>query len=322
VSLGYTVLFFTGTDFGWPSSFVASLLLFVAVVYDYAFGGGTSGESDTETTQGTGVGPLHIDIVGFVVTQLLLVHSILLATGWGQFANSSTFGALAFLVYTTTTAAFAGYAVVTREVVVSRTSEEVHEILIGVLGDVYDIENDVLREDIASKMRMTADCLDGVKIPTNVEDGYGEVPAVVPRRKPDRRSIQELAESVIKTAVDESFTGYIIHDENVLLFRNGLLIKYYRDGEYGYEIEDIKDTVGDATFHSVEHSTLNDLDDITPNEGDVTDSEEVKKEIETKEEQKDEHKEGEGKTLDIGGEEIDMDEMFQKADEIMEDLSE
>lgn len=321
VSLLYSVLSLTGIGFGWKSAFVASVLILGAVAYDYAFQGGVPEEIPDIQQAEEDVDPLTIDVVGFVVAEILLVYAILLATGWGSFANSPAFGSLAFLVYTGTAAAFAGYAVVTREVVVSRTSDEVHEILVGVLGDLRDIEQDILRKDIASKMRRASETLDGVKLPTNVEDEYGEVPAVISTRRPDRREAGISSKELLDKAAEDRFTGYVVHGDNVLVFRNGMLSKYYRsgEGEYGYEAADLEGETGDATFHSLDHPTLNDLDDITPKEEEVTDPEEIKEEMEAEEEEEEEE---DDQMLDIGGEEINMDEMFQKADEIMDDLSE
>jgi len=323
VSLAYSALSLTGIGFGWVSAFIASLLILGAVAYDYAFQGGMPDDVPDVREAEEDVDPLTIDVVGFVVAEILLVYAILLATGWGSFANSPAFGALSFLVYTGTAAAFAGYAVVTREVVVSRTSDEVHEVLVGLLGDLQDVENEVLREDMASKMRQVSETLDGVKLPTDVEDEHGEVPAVVSTRRPSRRETDAASKEILDEAAEGRFTGYVVHGDNVLIFRNGMLSKYYRsdESEYGYEAAELEGELGDSTFHPLDHSTLNDLDDITPKEEDVADPEEVKEEIEA-EGEGDEEEESEDQMLDIGGEEINMDEMFEKADEIMDDLSE
>lgn len=293
-------------------------VVFAAVVYEYVFAEGTPEDLSADSIRDVESDPLHIDVVGFAVVELIVVYSVLLATGWGELANSAVFGALAFLVYVSTVATFAGYAVVTREVVLSRTDDEVHEILVGVLGDISAIDDDVLRQDISSRMRLVADCLDGVKLPTEVEDEHGEVPVVLSTRRPDARRLEATPDEVIDAAAEKGFTGYVVLDGAALLFRNGAMSKYYRDGEYGYDPDELGDTVADATFHSLDHLTLNELDDVTPKDEDVVDPDEV----EAEEDEEETEEEEKSKTLNVGGEEIDMEEMFEKADEVMEDLSE
>ncbi len=318
VSAGYTVLAAAGVGAGPFSALVAAVVVFAAVVYGYVFREGIPDDFSSESLSELDADPLHIDVVGFAIVEILIVYSILLATGWGEFANSPAFGVLAFLVYAGTVSAFAGYAVVTREVVVSRTDDEVHELLAGVLGDISAIEDDVLRDDIASRMRLVADCLDGVKLPTEVEDEHGEVPVVLSTRRPDARRVEASVDEVLDVADEKGFTGYAVHGETVFLFRNGSMAKYYRDGEYGYDADGFDDTVADVTFHTLDHRTLNELDDVTPKDEDVVDPDEV----EAREEEEDDEDEERSQTLNVGGEEIDMEEMFEKADEVMEDLSE
>jgi len=58
---------------------------------------------------------------------------------------------------------------------------------------------------------------------------------------------------------------------------------------------------------------------VTPKDEDVVDPDEVEAE---EGDEETEAEDAESKTLNVGGEEIDMEEMFEKADEVMEDLSE
>jgi hypothetical protein len=319
LTVGYTAVVAAGVGITWLSTLVGFVVVFASVVYGYAFREGIPEDLSSEALQELESDPLHIDVVGLAVAEILVVYTVLLLTGWGEFASSASFATLAFLVYVGTVAAFAGYAVVTREIVVSRTDDEVHELLVGVLGDVSEVEDDVLRGDIATKMRLVADCLDGVKLPTQLEDEYGEVPVVLSTRKPDARHVETETQEIIEIAREMTFTGYVVHDECVVLFRNGSMSKYYRDGEYGYDTEELDSTVADATFHSLDHSTLNDLDDVTPQDRDVVEPEEVDME---EEERGEEDETDSSKTISVGGDEIDVEEMFEKADEIMDDLSE
>jgi hypothetical protein len=101
------------------------------------------------------------------------------------------------------------------------------------------------------------------------------------------------------------------------LFRNGVLAKWYEDGEYGHDKEGIEERVADATFHTLDHTTLNHLDDVTPQDEDVVEPDEVEPD---EGDEDDDEDTGGSKTLNVGGEEIDMEEMFEKADEVMEEL--
>lgn len=309
--LGYVVLSFWSLPVGWRGTVVAAAVVLAAVVYDYA---AVEGE-DSE---------VNVDVVGFAVAEVLVLRSVVTSTGWSGFADSPTFGAIAFLVYGGTVAAFAGHAAVTREVIVSRTDDEIHRTLFGVLGNLRIIEDGTTRKKMAAEMRRAAASLDGVELPSVVEDNEGAVPVVVSERQPDGRLFTAEVEEVLETAANDGFTGYVVYGNGVLIFRNGGLSKFYADGEYGYDPRELEDRITEATFHSLEHGTLNDLDEVTPSEkrgaAVVTGEkdETVPVEEETSEEETGE--EGGGSKIEIGGEEIDVEEMFEKADEIIDEL--
>jgi len=314
----YTVLAAAGVDVGAATASVGAVAVFGAVIYGYVFHDGVPDDLSSDALRDIEADPLHIDVVGFAVAEILFAYAVLAATGWSGFARSAAFATLAFTVYVGTVAAFAGYAVVTREIVVSRTDDEVHELLFGVLGDVSGIEDDVLRDDIASKMRLVAECLDGVKLPTEVEDEYGEVPAVLSTRKPDARRVEVSTDEVAEAARDRGLTGYAVHGGTALLFRNGTFAKGYEDGEYCHEADGLDDRVADATFHTLDHTTLNHLDDVTPQGEEVVEPDEV--DVADEEGGETEELDEAHKTLNVGGDEIDMEEMFEKADEVMDEL--
>lgn len=320
LALGYVLASYWEIGVDWRMSFVAAAVVFGAVVYGYAFDSDDEGE--------------EVDIVGFAVAEVLVVYSIVIGTGWEAFGNSATFGALAFLVYAGTVAGFAGYAVVTREVIVSRTDDEIHEALIGATAEVYyldEVEGDA-RYGLASYLREASESLDGVRVPTLVSDGEGRVPIVVSTRSPDGRLFATDTDEILKTAKEERLTGYAVYGNNVLFFRNGSLSKYYHDGGFRFDGDELGESVTEATFHALDHSTLVDLDDVTPKPETVMaeggSEEEEKEALEIAAESgtegsggEDEDGEG-GQKLDIGGEEIDMEEMFEKADEVMEEMEE
>ncbi|MCX2817928.1 hypothetical protein EGH25_00955 [Haladaptatus sp. F3-133] len=311
LALGYTVLSVWGIPVDWRATVVAAGVVLGAVVYDYVAG-------DDEGDH------LSVDVVGFAVAEVLVLRAVVTGTGWVGFADSATFGAIAFLVYGGTVAAFAGHEAVTREVVVSRTDDEIHRTLFGVLGNVRTVEDGTTRTKMASEMRRAAGSLDGVELPSVVEDDDGAVPVVASTRQPDGRLFTTDADEVLQTAADEGFTGYVVYGNDVLIFRNGGLSKFYVDGEYGYDAGELSDRVTEATFHSLDHSTLNELDEVTPNEergAAVVTDEEKKESAEDEDTAETSETEDEGTNkLEIGGEEIDMEEMFEKADDIIDEL--
>jgi len=318
LALGYVLVSYWGLGVDWRMSVVAAAVVFGAVVYDYVFDSDDEGEA--------------VDIVGFAVAEVLIIYSIVIGTGWGEFANSGTFGVLAFLVYAGTVAGFAGYAVVTREVIVSRTDDEIHDALIGAVAEVYyldEVEGDA-RYGLASYLRQASESLDGVRVPTLVNDGEGRVPVVVSTRTPDGRLFATDTDEILETAEEERLTGYAVYGSNVLFFRNGTLSKYYHEEEFGFDPDELDESVTEATLHALDHSELVDLDDVTPKQETVK----VEEDSDGKDEETLEiaaGKEGDGsdgdgedgdggQKLDIGGEEIDMEEMFEKADEVMDEM--
>jgi hypothetical protein len=311
--LGYVVLSLVSVPVDWVVTVVAAGVVLGAVVYDYV-------AADDEEDY------LSVDVVGFAVAEVLVLRAVVTGTGWTGFADSATFGAIAFLVYGGTVVAFAGHAAVTREVIVSRTDDEIHRTLFGVLGNVRTVEDETTRRKMAAEMRRAADSLDGVRLPSVVEDGEGAVPVVVSTRQPDGSLFTTDAEEVLETAADEGFTGYVVYGNDVLIFRNGGLSKFYVDGEYGYDARELSDRITEATFHSLDHATLNELDEVTPNEERgaalvAGEEETVGVENEDAGEPSDPGEdEGGGGKLEIGGEEIDVEEMFEKADEIIDEL--
>jgi hypothetical protein len=309
--LGYLLLTLWNVPVGWRATIVGAAVVLAAVVYDYA------AVEDEE-------GDISVDVVGFAVAEVLVLRSVVTSTGWVEFADSLTFGAIAFLVYVGTVAAFAGHAAVTREVIVSRTDDEIHGTLFGVLGNLRIIDDKTTRKKMAAEMRRAAASLDGVELPSVVEDNEGAVPVVVSERQPDGRLFTGEVKEVLETASEDGFTGYVVYGDGVLIFRNGELAKFYVDGEYGYDARELEDKITEATFHSLDHATLNDLDDVTPSEergaAVVTDEEDETVPVEDGTDEEEESEGGDGDKIEIGGEKIDVEEMFEKADEIIDEL--
>lgn len=346
VTAGYTVLLFSELVFDWTYAVGAAGLVLGAVAYEYLSKGG-DGLGEVHEAD---VDPLHLDIVGFVVAEILVVYAVLHSTGWGAFANSPVFVVLVYVFYASTVAAFAGYAVITREIVISRTSDEVHAAVVSVLEDVRDIADERLQKKLALNIRRVAECLDGIRVPTRIEDQYGRVPAVLPTRSADVRRIDMSVEEVLGVADGADFTGYAVHNDTVFLFRNGELSKYYENGRFVKRATEITERVGDVSFYSLEYPTLKNLIEITPDEGEIADPRAALEEIEDKEvdetakagqgleiggdevdvkdmfsiteeivEESPKERDG-GQTLDVGGDEIDVEELMERADDVMEEL--
>jgi len=315
LSLGYIGLAATGIGVDWRAAVVGASVVVGAVVFDYVV---TTSDDDD----------LSVDVVGFAVAEVLILYALVTGTGWDGFAESTTFGAIAFLIYVGTVVAFAGHAAVTREVVVSRTDDDIHGTLFGILENARDIEDETTRKGMASEVRSAAESLDGVELPSVVEDDEGVVPVVISTRQPDGRLFATDPEEVLETARDEDLTGYVVYGGDVLLFRNGGLSKFYVDGEYGYDARDLDGDILEATFYSVDHGALNALDGVTPSEErgatvvekQVVKDDEDEEDAETETETEEGAEEDEIGTLDIGGDEIDVEEMFEKADEVIDEL--
>ncbi|MCX2819569.1 hypothetical protein EGH25_09435 [Haladaptatus sp. F3-133] len=347
VSASYAVIVVNGYGFVRSYSVVSAGLVLGAVAYEYLSKGG---DGSLGEIHGTNVDPLHLDIVGFVTAEILVVYAVLHSTGWGVFADSPVFVILAYVFYSSTVAAFAGYAVITREIVVSRTSDEVHDAVVSVLTDIQDIADDGLRKKLALNARHIAECLDGVRIPSRVEDQYGRVPIVLSTRKPDVRRIDLRVKDVLRIADEAEFTGYVVQGDAVFVFLNGELSKHYRGGGYTEDADGVDEGIDDASFFSLEYPTARNLAEITPVAGAIRRPDEVVEQIQDKEvdesakmghglsiggddvdvkqmfslteELVDESPKSRERKLDVGGDEIDVDEIMERADDVIEELSE
>lgn len=298
----YTGAVAIGVSLGWLSALGASAFVLAATAYGYF-----RDES------------ARPDVVGLLTAGALVAYATLRLTGWTDFAHSPVFAVFVL----SAAVGFVAFAVSARHEDVETEperdrDEELYRLLFGVLNEVADIPDEDVREDIASKMRLVAGKLEGKKVPTEVEDRHGGVPVVLPDKTPDSRLEDTTAEEVLEEADTERFTGYVVHGDAVLMFRNGTLFKHYSDGEFGHDADGLRDGRADASFFGLGHMPLNDLDDLTPTDKEVLTPEEAEAERKRVEAEDD----TEGRMLEVGGEEIDMEDMFEKADEIIEDLSE
>ncbi|MDY6780018.1 MAG: hypothetical protein SV760_05645, partial [Halobacteria archaeon] len=213
------------------------------------------------------------------------------------------FSSLIFILMISFFALVAGYTVMTREIEVSRVSAEFHELLISTVRGMKDIENEGVRQDLAEKMRLISENIEGLSLPTTVEDKYGGIPVVLPTSNPVKTYTSEKVDEILDDVGDDSLTGYVMFNDNdVFLLRNGNIVIYYVNGEYDDDTDHIPE-IGTTVYDEFK---------------------EVEPEPEEEEERKiEEISSGEGDAvIDVGGNEVDIEEMFQKADEIMDELSE
>jgi len=309
VTAVYLLVKLLGFVFSWHVSLLSALVVFGAVVYDYV-----TDDYESQTVQYTEADVVRVDVVGLIAAETLLFYTILRAAGWMEFAHSATFGVIVFILYTGTVSAFAGYNVVTRRRGEITIDDEMYDKIIGVVREVRDVTDEGVRNALATKMRLMIEDLEGVKLPTEIEDRYGEIPIILPTHAPVARRTQVPTDEVFDEAEVTEFTGYVVHGDRVLLFRNGSLFKHYHDGDYGYEREDVSETVADTTYHELSHSSLNEIDDLTPKREEVVTPDEAreKREMETTS--------SSDEVLEVGGNEINIDEMFEKADEVIEEI--
>lgn len=305
----YSLVKALGFAFSWPIAVLSAAFVFGAVVYDYL-----TDDYDTETVQYTEADVIRVDAVGLIAAETLLFYTILRAAGWMEFAHSATFGVIVFILYTATVSAFAGYNVVNRQSGEITIDDEMYDKIVGVVREVRDVEDDGVRNALATKIRLMIEGLEGVKLPTEIEDRYGEIPIILPTHAPAAMRTQVPTEEVIGEAKETEFTGYVVHGDRVLLFRNGALFKYYHDGDYGYEAEDLPTTVADTTYHELGHSSLNEIDDLTPKREMVVTPDEAKEKREA------ERTTSSDEILEVGGNQINIDEMFERADEVIEEI--
>lgn len=319
IAAAFTVMASLGFVPGWQFALFSSFFLFAAVVGDYfynrqpglKFGEGRATTDDVDEL-------MNLDVVGFVFSELLLVYAIVVYAGWSSFAHHPVFPALAFVLISGFFAVVAGYRVI-RETVVVRPDEDFNEILVGLLRETRDVEDAVLRRDIAAKLRDMAESLDGVSIPTNVRDKYGGVPVVLPEDAPDHVVENSEVDRVLQRASDRRHTGYVLHGEDVHVTRNGTQVASFVGGEY--TDEDQGGRKADGRMYETTHGVVNQLESVIPEKRSEAMAPEPLSEREAAMQEESEKTAEEDQVIQVGGQEVDLDDMFQRADDIIDDLS-
>ncbi len=313
IAAAFTVVASLGFVPSWRFALFSSFFLFAVVAADYVYRSNPNvkfGETELSSLDSDDL--THLDVVGFVFSELLLVYAIVVYAGWSSFAHHPVFPSLAFVLVSTFFAVVAGYRVVREEVFITPDTD-LNEVLVGLVRETKDVEDDVLRRDIASKLRSMSEVLDGVSLPTDVRDKYGTVPTVLPDEEPDHEVERCGMEEMLDEADRRRHTGYVLHGDDVYLTRNGALVTSFVGGEYTQEPSSKLET--EARFHETTHAVVNQLEEVLPRD------ERDRIEPEPVADEKTEPASTEDKMIQVGGQEVDIDDMFQRADDIIEDLS-
>lgn len=270
---------------------------------------------------------LKVDLTGMVVVESLLIYGILLGAGWEGFATSPYLGGILFYFGASVFAIAAGYSALSRESARRDRDYELHEFLLETLIDLQGVDDDTLQRDLAGNLRTVADRLDGAALPSIVNDGDGPVPLVLPTREPVKLYRGRSVGGLVAALAAEDLTGYAVTDDgDVYLARNGELVKCYADGTWSQELDDRNASAERALLYATSHGLLNLVDTVTPpdyGEGpgglgdeadEVTFDSLVEQVTATPEETE--------KPFSVGGRDVDMREMFERADDFLRNLTE
>ena len=295
----------------------------------------------------------HLDIVGLHGGVLLLLYSLLLAGAPLEFIYAPVFPAVLLFFAVSLLVTTIAYA--TRSPSVA--SDELHHRLVSVVRGLGDIDDREDRERLGEHVRAVAQALSGVAVPSRVTVEDGAVPIVLPATGPPVYEADG-ADDLIRRVEETGVTGYAVEDGDVMLFKNGTPTRYYLDEENRFGHPDVlpdgrfenarlypaayvfvdsvesvvpepgKSVEGDEwaqdaveRVEDVQESVDSLLDDDEtrsgPDENVMTESDKESDEPNEDEGPNEDKTEDAGK-IDVGGDELDLDEMFEKADEMFD----
>jgi hypothetical protein len=288
----------------------------------------------------------HLDVVGLHGGVLLLLYSLLLAGAPLEFIYAPVFPAVLLFFAVSLLVTTIAYA--TRSA--SVTSDELHHRLVSVVRGLKDIEDDEDRQKLAEHVRAVAQALSGVAVPSRVRVEDGAVPVVLPATPPpvyEADGVEDLTRRVRETGV----TGYAVDGGDVMLFKNGTPTRYYLDEEDRFGHPDV---LPDGRFeeprlYPAAYVFVDAVESVVPEPGKPVEGEEwaqdavervedVQEDVDTllnegdpddrtastqkegteeSDDPEDDETDDAGK-IDVGGDELDLDEMFEKADEMFD----
>lgn len=269
---------------------------------------------------------MKVDLPGLVVAETLVIFAILLGAGWTSFATSPYFGGLAFYFGASIFAIAAGYSEIARETAREDRDYDLHEFLLETLIDLQGVEDETLRRDLARNLRTVADHVEGASIPSIVNDRDGPVPVVLPTRDPVKLYQGGSLDGLREALDTEDLTGYVVTDDgDVFLARNGSIAKCYADGHWTVDPGELDEPPRRALFYTTSHGLLNLVDGVTPpdyadDEAGVAADADVSfrallDEVTGREVDPD-------KPFSVGGRDVNLREMFDRADDLINRLTE
>jgi hypothetical protein len=287
----------------------------------------------------------YLDVVGLHGGVLLLLYSLLLAGAPLEFIYAPVFPAVLLFFAVSLLVTTIAYA--TRSP--SITSDELHHRLVSVVRGLEDIEEDEDRQKLAEHVRAVAQALSGVAVPSRIEVEDGAVPVVLPATLPpvyEADGVEDLTRRVRETGV----TGYAVDDGDVMLVKNGTPTRYYLDEEDRFGHPDV---LPDGRFeeprlYPAAYVFVDAVESVVPEPGKPAEGErwaqdavervedvqedvdtllnggpddrtfyKQKQDTEESDDPEDDETDDAGK-IDVGGDELDLDEMFEKADEMFD----
>lgn len=304
----------------------------------------------------------NVDIVGLYGGMLLIVYGLLVQGGQIDFLYTPYFPAFAL--------AFAVSILLTSAAYISRAAAEaddggqLHRRLVSVIGSLTDVEDDEEKREIAQHVRAVAGALNGIEIPSEVEDDEGRVPLVLPVSHNQIAFRSSSLDDALDRAAEAEMVGFVADvDQNVIFVAGGEPVRFYHQAteRYDDEIGRLRETAAfkdDVRGYMAGSALVDDVLDVTPEPSGAADLlEETEAEIERRlgepdrgsddggsetmaagssgesdvqptEEQYDitdiEDVEetqgaGDGVDLDVGGRDIDLEEMLEEANKVFDE---
>lgn len=292
----------------------------------------------------------NLDIVGLHGGVLLLLYSLLLAGAPLEFIYAPVFPAVLLFFALSLLVTTIAYA--TRSPSVA--SDELHHRLVSVVRGLEEIDDEEDREKLGRHVRAVAQALTGVSLPSRVTVDEGPVPVVLPASDPPVYEADGL-EDLLSKLEESGITGYAVDGGDVLLIKNGTPTRHYlaEENRFGhpdalpegrfknasvypaaYVFVDAVESVIPMPGADVEgdewaEDAVERVEDVGENveslldeSGDDTESTTVEGESDTEgsdaETSDEDESESESPKIDVGGDELDLDEMFEKADEMFD----
>ncbi|MDY6779446.1 MAG: hypothetical protein SV760_02635, partial [Halobacteria archaeon] len=221
----------------------------------------------------------NLDIVGLYSGILLLVYSLLYYGGQIEFIYTPFFLVLSFVFVASVLVTSVAYVLKTSGPAVAEAGE-LHQRLISVVRSLDSVEDSEDREVMAEQVRAISNVINGLRIPSDVEDSDGMISVVVPLNDPVEVYETVRYSYILEKAEEVNLTGYAVdEDDNLLLFRRGTPVKYYLSEEdgYGNDFESLVKSgkfTGNVRLYTAGYPLMDSLESVTPEVSSGEDSDE------------------------------------------------